>query len=364
MKFKISKQDLYKHISIAQKAISNKSSIQLLENILFETKGNQLILNSTDLELSIETKIECDVHEEGKVLIKSTLIGNIINKMPQDDIMITAVNDNVNIRSQNSVFDIPAQDASEYPSLPEISEEQSLTLENSEIAKSIRETIFATSQDETRLNLMGVLFEVENQKIRFVGLDGYRMAVRTIPTNADFSIKNIVPKRTFNELSKILDETSTQIIFTTGHIVFINGDTKIYSKLIDKPYIDYKKIINNSYDTKVRVNRNDLINSLERAQLLSTGNQASLSRFRFEDDNINISSNSEYGKLDENVFSNQEGEDLEIAFNTKYVLEGLKAIEEDEVVLHLTSNLSPMNIYPVSDYDDYLYLVLPVRLSQ
>lgn len=364
MKFKILKSDLYKHISIAQKAISNKINIQTLENILFQAKGDELILSSTDMELSIETRVKCDVIEEGACLIKSTIIGNIINKMPQDEITITVKDDKVNIKSQNSVFDIQGQDAEEYPPLPDVEENSILTLDNTILTKAIRETLFATSTDETRLALTGVLFEIKDNKINFVGLDGYRMAVRTLDCNLDLDVSAIVPKRAFSELTKILDDNKTEIVVVEGHIVFINGNTKMYSSLISKNYIDYKKLLNSSYQTSVKVNRHDLINSLERAQLLTTGMSSSLTKLQIHDGVINISSNSEYGSLDEDVFASQEGEDLNIAFNTRYLLEGLKAINEDEVLLHLQNALSPMNIYPANEDDDYLYLVLPVRLSQ
>lgn len=364
MKFKILKSDLYKHISIAQKAISNKSSIQILENILFQTKGDELILSSTDLELSVETRVKCQVFEEGAAIIKSSIIGNIVNKMPQDDITITVEDGNVNIKSQNSTFDIQAQSPHDYPPLPEIEEEPSLTLENKDLTKAIRETIFATSHDEARLALTGLLFEVKEDFVRFVGLDGYRMAIRTLENPSTKEVSSIVPKRAFNELIKILDDGQTDIVIVDGHIVFINDTTKMYSRLINKTYIDYNKILNSNSTTQIKVNRHDLINSLERAQLLVTGASASLSKITFEDGTINIRSNSEFGKLNENIFADQEGENLEIAFNTRYVLEGLKAIEDDQVELHLTGPLAPMNIYSLNQSDDYLYLVLPVRLSQ
>ncbi len=363
MKFNIQKSILDKHITIAQRAISNKSSIQILEGIVFTAKDNQLILTSTDMELSIETRVDCDVIREGSIVIKSTIIGNIIRKMPNDIISITVEDENVNIKSQNSVFNISGKSSFDYPSLPDIEENPILEIENDDLNNAIKETIFATSSDETRLALTGILFELEKDEIRFVGLDGYRMAIKKYDYKSEDSISCIVPKRAFMELSRILDESSTNITIIKGHIVFSNGDTKMYSKLIDKKYIDYRKIISNDYKTKIVVNRNDLINSLDRALLLSTGSSASLTKLNFEDGVIQISSNSDYGDLDEKVFCKQDGENIMIAFNTRYLLDGLKAIEKDEVLLHLNSALQPMNIYAADDIEDYLYLVLPVRLS-
>lgn len=364
MKFNINKQDLDKHISIAQKAISNKSSIQILEGIVFTAKNNQLILSSTDMELSIETRVDCEVLREGSTVIKSSIIGNIVRKMPNDIISFTVEDENVNIKCQNSVFDISSQDANEYPPLPNIDENPILEMENEDLIDAIRETIFATSTDETRLALTGILFEIENNEIRFVGLDGYRMAIKKYNYECEENISCIVPKRAFSELSKILDDASTKIIVIKGHIAFINQTTKMYSRLIDKKYIDYRKIISPSHKISIRVNKNDLINSLDRALLLTTGASASLTRFNFEEGVISISSNSDFGSLDEKVFCKQDGENINIAFNTRYLLDGLKAIEKDEVLLHLNSSLQPMTIYPIGDLENYLYLVLPVRLSK
>lgn len=364
MKFRINKNDLDKHISIAQKAISNKSSIQILEGIVFTALDDQLILSSTDLELSIETRVICEVIEEGSIVIKSSIIGNIIKKMPNDVITISANDENVNIRCQNSVFDISCQSSEEYPPLPDVNADSILTIENEDLASAIKETIFATSIDETRLALTGILFELTSSDIKFVGLDGYRMALKKYNYSSKEDLSVIVPKRAFNELIKIIDDTTTEISLIKGHIAFVNGNTKMYSRLIDKKYIDYNKIISGDYKTSIRVNKNDLINSLDRALLLSTGSSASLTKLTFEDGEISINSNSEFGKLDEKLFSKQDGENIQIAFNTRYLIDGLKVIEDDEVILHLNTSLSPMTIYPINNSENYLYLVLPVRLSQ
>lgn len=364
MKIKINKSDLDKHISIAQKAISNKSSIQILEGIVFTAYDNKLKLSSTDLELSIETQVDCEVLEEGSIVIKSNIIGNIVKKMPNDIITLTASDEMVNIQSQNSVFDIACQSSMDYPPLPDVENEPILVIENEDLILAIRETVFATSNDETRLALTGILFEFNKENINFVGLDGYRLAMKKYEYSSNEEISVIVPKRAFNELIKILDDKTTEIILIKGHIAFINGSTKMYSRLIDKKYIDYNKIIGGDYQTSVRVNRNDMINSLDRALLLTTGASASLTKLTFEDGEISINSNSEYGRLDEKLFGKQEGPNIQIAFNTRYLLDGLKVMEDDEVLLHLNTALSPMTIYPVHDTDNYLYLVLPVRLSQ
>lgn len=366
MKFNIKQSELNDHISIAQKAISNRTSIQLLDSIVFTAKDDELILISTDLELSIETRVKCEVIEEGSVAIKSNLIGNIIRKMPEDIISITTNDDNVNIKCQNSILDIPCQSSEDYPNISIVDDKISLTIKNEDLINAIKHTSFATLvNDDTRLALQGILFEVNQEDIKFVALDGYRMAIKKIVNNSEnIEFSKIVPRRAFTELIRIIDNQSTDITVIEGHIAFINGNTKMYSRLIDKKYLDYKRIMNRDYSTNIIVNRDDLINSLERASLIITSSDPNLAKFEFKDGTLNITSNSSIGNVDEILNTKQDGEDLTIAFNTKYLLDGLKVIEDDQVILKMRDSLSPMTIYPIDHIDEYLYLVLPIRLGK
>ncbi len=362
MKFTILKNDLSKYIGIAQRAISSKSSIQILEGIVFEAKDDMLILSSTDMEISVNTRVACKVEEEGSVVLNSEIVGNIVRKMPEDLICFEGDHDNIRISCQNSRFDLKGQDPMDYPDLPATEEEVTMTLEADDLKEAIRETIFATSNDETWLALTGVLFSQKEDRLEFVGLDGYRMAVKNFAYKAE-PRDTIVPKRALNEFAKIIEDGSVDITIVKGHIIFANKNTKMYTRTIDKKYIDYEKIISTNNKIKLTVNRMDLLNSLERAMLLAKGGTVSISKFSIEDGNINIHSSSDYGELNEDVQCLKEGEDLKISFNTRYVLEGLKAMTDDTVVIYLNESLNPMLIYPQSDKESYLYLALPVRMS-
>lgn len=362
MKFTILKNDLSKYIGIAQRAISNKTSIQILEGIVFKAKDDNLILSSTDMEISVNTRVSCQVEEEGSVVLNSEIVGNIVRKMPEDLISFEGDHDNIRISCQNSRFDLKGQDPMDYPDLPLTDEDVTMTLEAEDLKEAIRETIFATSNDETWLALTGVLFSQKEDRLEFVGLDGYRMAVKNFAYKAD-PMDTIVPKRALNEFAKIIENGSVDITIVKGHIIFANKNTKMYSRTIDKKYIDYEKIISTDNKIKLTVNRMDLLNSLERAMLLAKGGTVSISKFSIEDGNINIHSSSDYGELNEDIQCLQEGENLKISFNTRYVLEGLKAMTDDKVVIYLNESLNPMLIYPQSDEESYLYLALPVRMS-
>lgn len=364
MKFSILKSDLSKYIGIAQRAISNKSAIQILEGIVFQAKDNELILSATDLELSVNTKVACNVEKEGSVVLNSEIIGNIVRKMPEDMITFNGDHDGIKITCQNSMFNLKGQDAMEYPDLPDPVNEVTFTMDAKDLKEAIKETIFATSSDETFMALTGVLFNQKNDQLEMVGLDGYRMALRKYSYQTNEMMNTIVPKRALNELSKIIENGDVDISIVKGHIIFSNENTKMYSRIIDKKYIDYEKIISKDNKTKVIINRDDLLNSLERSILLAKGGAISLSKFNIEDGVINIQSTSDFGDLNENVNCQKIGDDLVISFNTRYVLDGLKAIDDDQLVMYFNGSLNPMVIHPKNDEDNFLYLVLPVRMSQ
>lgn len=362
MKFAILKTELSKYIGIAQRAISNKSAIQILEGIVFEATGDELILSSTDLELSINTKVKCQVEEEGSIVLNSEIIGNIVRKMPEDMIFFEGNDESIIITCQNSRFDLKGQDAMDYPALPDPVDEITMSIDAKDLKEAIKETIFATSNDETWLALTGVLFSQKEDNLEFIGLDGYRMAIKKFAYEGEPK-DTIVPKRALNELSKIIEDGKVDITIVKGHVIFSNKNTKMYTRVIDKKYIDYEKIVSDNNKTKLLVNRDDLLNCLDRAMLLAKGGTISLSKFTIENGLINIQSSSDYGELNEDINCQQIGDDLVISFNTRYVFEGLRAISDDEIIIYLNEALNPMIIHPKSDELNYLYLVLPVRMS-
>ncbi|WP_100065407.1 DNA polymerase III subunit beta [Miniphocaeibacter massiliensis] len=365
MKFEISQKELLKHISIAQKAISSRTTIQILEGILFTTKDNCLILTSTDLELSIETKVNCLVEEEGQIVINSSMIGNIVRKLPDAPIKVNVVGDNIQIKCMNSEFNLIGQDYSDYPPLPKRDGDKNIKLETNILKNAIKQTVFASSQDETRPALTGVLVELANNELNFVALDGFRISLRKFNIECKEDVKEIIPSRALVELQKILeDDQSIEIDFISNNIVFDLDDTLVYSRLLDGKFINYKDIISDEYSTKVEVNKKDFQDSLERASLLAREEKANLIKISVKNNNLNITSNSEYGNVNENIACMKEGEDIDIAFNAKYLLDGLKVIDSENCEILLTGSLNPCIIHPVDEDIDYTYLVLPVRLGR
>ncbi|WP_425449240.1 DNA polymerase III subunit beta [Dethiothermospora halolimnae] len=364
MKIKIDQKQLSKCIGIVQKAISTKTTLPILEGILIETIDNRLKITATDLELGIESYIDCEVIEEGSFVVTAKIFGDIIRKLPNETVDIEVKeNYNIEINCGHSKFNLIGQPSEEYPQLPKISDEVSFDIPQDLLKIMIKQTIFATAQDETRPILTGALLEISNNSATLVALDGYRLAVKKVSINCNEDIKVVIPGKSLNELSKILedDENDINIKFTKGHIIFNLGDTVISSRLLEGQFLNYKDIIRNEYNSKVVVNTNDIKQSIERASLLVKEGKNNLIKFSVSDDKMLITSNSEIGNVHEEVPIKLEGNDVEIAFNSKYILDGIRVIDSKEIIMNFVSDINPCIINPTED-NKYTYLILPVRL--
>lgn len=365
MKIKIEQRELTKHINIAQKAISSRSTLQILDGILLETINGRLKLTATDLEISIETFVECNVIEEGSIVVNSRIFGDIIKKLPNDNIYIEVDGNNVNIKCLYSEFNIIGNEGIDYPNLPIVVEKDSFSISKDLFKSAIRQVVFATSTDETRASLTGVLLEIENESINFVALDGYRLALRQIKSKTNIEKRIIVPAKTLNELNKILEdrEEDISVALSEGQVIFNLNTSKIYSKLLEGQFFNYKDIMRQDHKSSIIINRGDFRDALERASLLAKEEKANLVKLSVESNKVYIKSNSEMGDVNESISCDQEGEDLNIAFNSRYILEGVKTIQSEEIILNFMGSLNPCIINGVED-NSYTYLVLPVRLAQ
>lgn len=365
MKIKVNQKDLAKSISIVQKGISSKTTLPILSGILIQAKDNQLKFTGTDLELGITSNINCDVTEKGSIVVTSRIFGDMIRKLPDFPVEIEVKEDNnVYINCGNSKFKLLGQPAVEYPELPKLLNEISFDIPRDLLKTMIKQTVFATAQDETRPILTGALLEVKSNEAALVALDGYRLALRNINIDCQNDVKVVIPSKTLNELSKILedDDMDVNVRFTSSHILFDLGETIIISRLIEGQFLNYNDIIRNEYKSKLKVKTKDIQQSIERASLLAREGKNNLVKLNLSDEKLVITSNSEIGNIHESLPIELEGEDLKIAFNSKYLLEGIKVIDSEEIELNFVSNISPCIIKPVGD-KNYTYLILPVRLA-
>jgi len=364
MKFKCFKTELLEGISTVQKAVTGKSTLPILEGILIKCKDGELSLTATDLDLGIETKVKCQVIENGSVVLNSRLFGEIIRRLPDISVEIEVdKSNNTSIVCGKSKFYIVGQNAADYPELPSINQNTMYKLPQELLKNMIRQTSFAAAQDETRPILTGILFEVRDGVLSMVALDAYRLALRRSDIGPCSNINAVIPSKTLNEVGKILqaDDDEVSITFTPNHILFSIDDTQIISRLLDGEFINYRQIIPEEYKLRVKVNTKLLLDSIERASLLAKEGKTNLIKMDIKDENLIITSNSQFGNVYEEVPIELEGDELQIAFNSKYFIDVLKVIDEQEIYLEFSSSVSPCIVKTIDD-GNYTYLVLPVRL--
>ena len=365
MKFIIERSQLVKSISIVQKAIASRTTLPVLTGILIETAEESLILTGTDLELGIRTKIPATIYQEGRVVINARIFGDIIRKLPGDEVEITIEeNYHVNIISDFSNFTIVGSPADDYPQLPTLEDFQSFSIQTDLLKNMVRQTIFATANDETRPILTGELLEVENGELSMVALDAYRLAYKHAVVDSQDQIKVVIPSKTLQEVVKILGDDGESVLIqaSSHHVRFELDETEVISRVLDGQFLNYKDIIQGDHKLRIKVNTRLFRDSIERASLLARESRNNLVKLDISDKGMWIRSTSELGHVEECLPIELEGDDLLIAFSTKYLLDGLKAIDQDEIYMHFVSNVNPGIIRPVND-DWYTYLVLPVRIA-
>lgn len=364
MKFTCIKNKLQEAISIAQKAVTGKSPMPILQGIYISAKDDQLTIIGSDIDLSIETKLSADVLEEGSIVVDSRIFGEIIRKLPNSSVEISTIDDkSIEIICEKSKFTLIHMEAEEFPNLPNINENMIFSIPQKVLKNMIKGTIFAIAQDETRPILTGVLFEIINRKLNLVALDGYRLALRSNGIENDTSINAVIPGKTLNEVAKILseDEENVNITFTPNHILFNLGETKIISRLLEGEFIQYNAILPEEFNSRITAKRTELLNCIERASLMAKDGNTNLIKFEIKNDNLIITSNSQLGKVREELNIILQGDELQIAFNSKYLIDVLKIVDDDEIILDFSSSVSPC-IIKNKDNTKYIYLVLPVRL--
>ena len=368
MKFECNQQLLTKALNIVSKAVTSRTTIPILKGILLEvSEDGKLKMSASDLDITIEETVEIESGISGSIVVQSKLFGDIIRKLPNATISVELVDTNVVIKCMNSEFSIIGLSADEFPSIKNIEENQEyITFDKTILKEMIRKTSFAASVDESKGVITGILIELLNDAINMVAIDGYRMAI-TREAMVNLEEKNvIISAKIMNEISKILSEASEEenvnLLLNDKKAIFIIGNVKVVLRLLDGEFIKYKDVLPKDNKIKVKVNRNDLMESIERASLLSKEGKNNLIKFAIKDTIVTITSKSEEGNVREEVIINKEGEDLDIGFNAKYVLDVLKSIDDEDIYMFFNTSITPCLVEPVNG-DSFEYLILPVRIT-
>lgn len=358
--------DLSDAVLKVSKAISNKTTNPILEGIKLVAEEDTLTLCATDLDLSIEKKIKADVKIEGETIVPGKFFSEFIKKLSNEKIELELNEKNqLKIKYIDSESYIQCFVTDEYPSMNNISSNEHLKITNNKLKNIINKSIFSVAVDDSRPILKGALLEINSTTIKSVALDGYRLAMAT--TSLIESTINggvIVPARSLNEIAKLLDDSDEVVeLFVDNKYLMVNlGDTKVITRTLEGDFLNYKQIIATEFATEIVINKAQISDALERASLLSKVGQNNLVKFDIKENNLLLTSNSEIGNIKENINISMKGKDIYIAFNARYFMEAFRTTTEEFVKIKFNSASNPCVVVPADDSDEYLYLILPVRI--
>ena len=370
MKIICEKEKLLKGINSVINGVASKTTMPVLEGILIQTNDKEVKLTTYDLEIGIEYIIECDVEEQGNTVVNAIMFSEIIRKLPDTDITIT-VNDNnlLVIECEGSLYKLATMNPDEFPELPRISVDNSIEIEQNLLKNMIRKTIFAVSNEENRPIFTGCLFEVKDNKLNVVAVDGYRLAIKSNLLNSksnDFSV--VIPGKTLNEINKIILDSfdSIKIGVSKNQALFEMENCKIVTRLLDGEFLNYSNAVPQNWETRIRVNKNNIQNCFERIILISASSIEKEKKYpvkiSIEIGKVTISCTNQTGDAKEEIYVTTEGKNLEAGFNPRYFLDALKVIDDEEVYIDFGTNISPCIIRPIEG-DEYTYMILPIRMK-
>ena len=370
MKFICYKDKIIKALNSVVKGVASKTTKPILEGILIQTNDKEIKLTTYDLELGIEYTMECDVKEQGSTVVNAMMFTEIIRKLPDSEININ-INENnlLTIECEGALYKLATMNPDEFPELPKIEIENSIELEQSALKNMIKKTIFAVSTEENRPIFTGCLFEIKNNKLNIVAIDGFRLALRTINLPVQVNdFKAVIPAKSLNEVNKILEDSfePVKIGISKNQAVFEMENCKIVTRILDGEFLNYAFVIPENWQTRIRVEKNSLQNSFERISLISSSSMEKEKKYpvkvTIDIGKLTILCTNQTGDAKEEVFISTEGKNLEVGFNPKYFLDSLKAIDEEEIFVEFGTNVSPCLIKSVEN-NDYVYMILPIRLK-
>lgn len=367
MRFTCEKSMLVTGLNITGRTVAQKSSLSVIEGILCKA-GLGLSLTGYNMETAITYQIEAEVSDPGECILPARLFGDIIRRLPEGPVTVV-VDDNfkVSIRSGYASFTISAENAEDYPELPDVGSGRSISIPQSALKDLISGTIFAVSENQARPIHTGVKFEVEDTTISSIAVDGFRLARRTYHTEdaTGRTMSFVVPAQGLKEVEKILTDSDDTAAFTLGqkHILFQIGCATLICRLLEGEFLDWKRVVPTNCPIKLTAHVGDLTSSIERVGLIVSEKYKSPVRCVFGSQVLNLRTNTTIGAAEDQCSIAGDGKELEIGFNVRYLADALRAIPSEEVVLELTNGLSPIVLTPADDKYDYSYMVLPVRIK-
>lgn len=371
MKFICEKENLLLGLNAVSRTSVGRTTTPILEGILLTLKNNQLIMTTNDLEIGMEYIIDnCDSIEEGSTVVDCKMFGEIIRKLPNSSITISINDKNLLvIECEGSIYKLSTMNAEEFPVLPNVNIEKSIHISQRMLKDMIKKTIFAVSSEENRPIFTGCLFEIKNNNLCVVAVDGFRLALRKIMMTYEGDFSAIIPGKYLNEIIKNLQDNDEviDIGIAKNQALFELKNCKIVTRLLEGEFLNYKNVIPEEKETRIKISKSALQGAVERASIFSITASEKEKKYPIKMfvslGSVIISCSSQVGDAKEEVLVETEGKELEIGFNPKYLLDALKVIEDEEIYMDFGTNISPCVIRPIAD-EKYTYMVLPVRLKE
>ena len=366
MKIVCSKENLLKGLTIAMRAIPVRTTMTILECILIDAQAARIRLVSNDMEMGIETYVDGDIQEKGIAALDAKILFEIIRKLPDNDVTIR-IDEKYSalITCEKSRFQIPAQSGDDFTVPPMVEKNNLLTLSQFTLKEMIRQTIFSIATNENNKLMTGELFEIRDNLLRIVSLDGHRISVRSMPLASQYdNVKVIVPGKTLSEISKILSgemDDQVNIYFSKNHILFELKDTILVSRLIEGEYFRIDQMLVAEYETRVTVNRKEFLDCIDRATLLVREGDKKPLIIRIMDEKMELFIDSSMGSMNEDIDIDKKGKDILIGFNPRFLIDALRAVSDEEISIDLINPKAPCFIR--DDEGRYTYLILPVNIN-
>ena len=371
MNFICEKETIIKAINSVINGVASKTTMPILEGILIQTNDKEIKFTTYDLEIGIEYIVDCEVEEQGSTVVNAIMFSEIIRKLPNTDINISINEKNLLvIECEGSLYKLATMNPDEFPELPKINIENSIEIEQNTLKEMIRKTIFAVSSEENRPIFTGCLFEINNNKLNVVAVDGFRLAwkSRFLQTKCN-NFTAVIPGRTLNEINKIILDSfePIKIGVSKNQTLFEMENCKVVTRLLDGEFLNYNSVIPETWETRITVNRSNILNCFERVSLISSSSIEKEKKYPVkvivDIGKVTISCTNQTGDAKEEMYVATEGKNLEAGFNPKYFLDALRAIDDEEVNIDFGTSISPCIIRPVED-GDYIYMILPIRLKE
>lgn len=366
MKLVCSKSNLLNGVQIVSRAVSSKTTMSILECIMVDASKGKITLTANDMDLGIETIIEGEIVEKGVIALDAKIFLEIVRKLPDSDITIeTDSSFKTVITCEKAKFTIIGKSGEDFSYLPVVEKEDNIVISQFTLKEVVRQTIFSISDNDNNKMMSGELFEIQGNELKVVSLDGHRISIRKIELKEDYEHKKvIVPGKTLNEVSKILPGGADNLVtisFTEKHIVFEFDNTTVVSRLLEGEYFKIDQMLSSDYETKVRINKKELINCIDRATLLVKEGDKKPIIINILDGVMELKINSILGSMNEDIDIEKQGKDLMIGFNPKFLLDALRVIDDEEVDLYMVNPKAPCFIK--NSEESYIYLILPVNFT-